>query len=167
MDFDLWVFDTDGDGVANQTAIDSGGDGQPDIWQIDTDQDGWVDQLAFDMDGDLVDDTWVPQNESVMLGDWSQPVPLPLMNAPIEAPAAPTLEMPGWDDVVGAPVIIENPTAPVPSDGPVIFNQTGPGWIDTPTGPFPNIDSIEDLLDDGIEYGGYLDPIIIDGIDIH
>jgi hypothetical protein len=66
-----WLFDTDGDGYADQSGIDSGGDGHNDIWQIDRDGDGYVDRMAFDMDGDGADDTWTDEADLVPIGDWS------------------------------------------------------------------------------------------------
>ena len=51
-------FDTDGDGLVDQSAIDTNGDGLADTWNIDTNRDLIADQVAFDTDGDGMADAW-------------------------------------------------------------------------------------------------------------
>lgn len=77
---DQWGFDLNRDGVLDQSAIDSGGDGRADIWQMDQDADGLVDTMAFDMDGSGVADQWTTEAELVRVGDWSRGWTLPGVN---------------------------------------------------------------------------------------
>ena len=57
-------FDTNGDGVTDQTGFDTNGDGLIDTWYIDTNRNLVADEYAFDTNRDGRADTWnIDRNE--------------------------------------------------------------------------------------------------------
>jgi hypothetical protein len=68
---DMWLIDTNGDHVADQTAFDLSGDGVADMWQIDTDENGLVEATAADLDHNgLIDSLSIDANEDGVPNAW-------------------------------------------------------------------------------------------------